>query len=220
MSNAAPTTNPNDVTIRRIFNHLERRAPRDARDIRSAFDDLWDNLYYLSEYLESAARRFDREERDLMMAEYNRVQSAIAVMGQSSLPVIMPDGSEDETPAQPAADATPTTPATTPATVEPQPQRTAATTPAARTTVATPRAITTPATNTNGQPSERPPQYESLGETVFATLHILGQLTSDVGDLEDIEPGDLETEAVCKLAADELHHAIWKAAKQFDRHLR
>ncbi len=107
MSNAAPTTNPNDVTIRRIFNHLDRRAPSDARNIRSAFDDLWDNLYYLSEYLEDAARRFDREERDLMMAEYNRVQSAIAVMGQSSLPVIMPDGSDDETPAQPAAVATP-----------------------------------------------------------------------------------------------------------------
>ncbi|QDT60622.1 hypothetical protein SV7mr_31460 [Stieleria bergensis] len=217
MSNAAPTTNPNDVTIRRIFNHLDRRAPSEARNIRSAFDDLWDNLYYLSEYLEDAAHRFDREERDLLMAEYNRVQSAIAVMGQSSLPVIMPDGSEDETPAQPATVATP---ATTPATVEPQRQRTAATTPAARTTVATSRAITTPATNTNGQPSERPPQYKSLGETVFATLHILGQLTSDVGDLEDIEPGDLETEAICKLAADELHHAIWKAAKQFDRHLR
>lgn len=219
MSIATVTNNRNNITIRRIFSFLERRAPHEARDIRSAFDDVWDYLYYLSEYLECAARRFDGEERDLMMAEYNRVQSAIAVMGQSVLPVIMPDGSQTETPQQLAAVEPPAAP---PATIAPQtqPRRPEAATPVVRTADTMPRSTASLATNTNGQPNERPPQYESLSETVFATLRILGQLTSDVSDLEDIEPGDLETEAVHKLAADELHHVIWKAAQQFDRHLR
>lgn len=87
------TTQENErhLLIRRIFEDLDSREPNDAQDIREAFHLVWDKLFYLGEYLESAATKFDGKEKVLLLEEYRRVRTAIAILGESYVPVIMPD---------------------------------------------------------------------------------------------------------------------------------
>ena len=87
------TTHENErhILIRRIFEELDSRAPNDAQDIRDAFHTVWDKLFYLGEHLESAATKFHGKEKGLLVEEYRRMQIAIAILGESYIPVVMPD---------------------------------------------------------------------------------------------------------------------------------
>jgi len=73
---------------------------------------------------------------------------------------------------------------------------------------------------TNFEFHSRMPQHKTLEATVQATLSILRQLTSDVSELTDIEPGDTETEDLHEMAIQDLHRAVWKAANKFEGDLR
>ncbi len=46
------------TTLPSIFERLEALAPNDARDIRTAFEAVWENFYHLADCLQSAASRF------------------------------------------------------------------------------------------------------------------------------------------------------------------
>ena len=91
------TTHENErhIIIRRIFEQLDLREPSEAQDIRDAFHTVWDKLFYLGEYLESAATKFDGKEKSLLLEEYRRMQMAIAILGESYMPVVMPDNATD-----------------------------------------------------------------------------------------------------------------------------
>jgi hypothetical protein len=83
--------NERHILIRGIFEELDSREPNEAQEIRDAFHTVWDKLFYLGEDLESAATKFDGKEKSLLLEEYRRMQMAIAILGESFIPVIMPD---------------------------------------------------------------------------------------------------------------------------------
>ena len=83
--------NERHILIRRIFEQLDLREPSEAQDIRDAFHTVWDKLFYLGEYLESAASQFEGSERSLLLEEQRRMKTAMAIVSESYLPVIMPD---------------------------------------------------------------------------------------------------------------------------------
>jgi hypothetical protein len=87
------TTHENErhILIRRIFEELDSREPNEAQDIRDAFHTVWDKLFYLGEFLESASMNFDGKEKCLLLEEYRRMQMSIAILGESYIPVVMPD---------------------------------------------------------------------------------------------------------------------------------
>ncbi|MCY2977238.1 MAG: hypothetical protein NTU79_01055 [Planctomycetota bacterium] len=85
--------NERHILIRRIFEELDSREQNEAQDILDAFHTVWDKLFYLGENLESAATKFDGKEKSLLLEEYRRMQMAIAIVGESYIPVIMPDDS-------------------------------------------------------------------------------------------------------------------------------
>jgi hypothetical protein len=88
--NATPE-NERHQLIRSIFQKLDADEPVEAMNIRDAFHAVWDRLFYLGEYLESAATKFDGKEKSLLLEEYRRIQMAIAILGESYIPVVMPD---------------------------------------------------------------------------------------------------------------------------------
>jgi hypothetical protein len=87
------TTHENErhILIRRIFEELDSREPNDAQDIRDEFHTVWDKLFCLGQYLESAATKFDGKEKSLLLEEYRRMQMATTILGESYIPVVMPD---------------------------------------------------------------------------------------------------------------------------------
>ena len=77
--------------IRSIFQKLDADEPVEAMNIRDAFYAVWDRLFYLGEYLESAASQFEGSERSFLLEEQRRMKTAMAIVSESYLPVIMPD---------------------------------------------------------------------------------------------------------------------------------
>lgn len=88
--NATPE-NERHQLIRSIFQKLDADEPVEAMNIREAFHSVWDRLFYLGEYLESAASQFEGSERSFLLEEQRRMKTAMAIVGESYLPVIMPD---------------------------------------------------------------------------------------------------------------------------------
>lgn len=88
--NATPE-NERHQLIRSIFQNLDADEPVEAMNIRDAFRAVWDRLFYLGEYLESAASQFEGSERSFLLEEQRRMKTAMAIVGESYLPVIMPD---------------------------------------------------------------------------------------------------------------------------------
>ena len=88
--NATPE-NERHQLIRSIFQKLDADEPVEAMNIRDAFHAVWDRLFYLGEYLESAASQFEGSERSFLLEEQRRMKTAMAIVGESLLPVIMPD---------------------------------------------------------------------------------------------------------------------------------
>lgn len=88
--NAKPE-NERHQLIRSIFQKLDTNEPVEAMNIREAFHAVWDRLFYLGEYLESAASQFEGNERSLLLEEQRRMKTAMEIIGESYVPVIMPD---------------------------------------------------------------------------------------------------------------------------------
>ena len=88
--NAIPE-NERHQLIRSVFQKLDTNEPIEAINIRDAFHAVWDRLFYLGEYLESAASQFEGNERSFLLEEQRRMRTAMEIMGESYLPVIMPD---------------------------------------------------------------------------------------------------------------------------------
>ena len=88
--NATPE-NERHQLIRSIFQKLDADEPVEAMNIRDAFHAVWDRLFYLGEYLESAASQFEGSERSFLLEEQRRMKTALAIVRESYLPVIMPD---------------------------------------------------------------------------------------------------------------------------------
>ena len=87
----ATTENERHQLIRSIFQKLDADEPVEAMNIRDAFHAVWDRLFYLGEYLESAASQFEGSERSFLLEEQRRMKAAMAIVSESYLPVIMPD---------------------------------------------------------------------------------------------------------------------------------
>ena len=87
----ATTENERHQLIRSIFQKLDADEPVEAMNIRDAFHAVWDRLFYLGEYLESAASQFEGSERSFLLQEQRRMKTAMAIVSESNLPVIMPD---------------------------------------------------------------------------------------------------------------------------------
>ncbi len=87
----ATTENERHQLIRSIFQKLDADEPVEAMNIRDAFHAVWDRLFYLGEYLESAASQFEGSERSFLLEEQRRMKTAMAIVSESYLPVIMPD---------------------------------------------------------------------------------------------------------------------------------
>ncbi len=64
--NATPE-NERHQLIRSIFQKLDADEPVEAMNIRDAFHAVWDRLFYLGEYLESAASQFEGSERSFLV---------------------------------------------------------------------------------------------------------------------------------------------------------
>ena len=152
------------TTLPSIFERLEALAPSDARDIRTAFEAVWENFYHLADCLQSAASRFRGEERRLLTAECERTEEAMGAMAKSRLKAIMPDAPDGES-----------------------------------------------------QADDGSPALECL---VYDTQRLLETLTSEVDELELIEPGDIETAAINREALKELHDTILAASKRFNSYVR
>ena len=88
--NATPE-NERHQLIQSIFQKLDADEPVEAMNIRDAFHAVWDRLFYLGEYLESAASQFEGSERSFLLEEQRRMKTAMAIVSESYLPVIMPD---------------------------------------------------------------------------------------------------------------------------------
>jgi len=87
----ATTENERHQLIRSIFQKVDADEPVEAMNIRDAFHAVWDRLFYLGEYLESAASQFEGSERSFLLEEQRRMKTAMAIVSESYLPVIMPD---------------------------------------------------------------------------------------------------------------------------------
>ena len=152
------------TTLPCIFDRLEALAPNDARDIRTAFEAVWENFYHLADCLQSAASRFRGVERRLLTAECERTEEAMHAMAKSRLKAIIPN-----------------------------------------------------APNGESHADDSSPALECL---VYETQKLLETLTSEVDELELIEPGDIETAAINREALKELHDTILAASKRFNSYVR
>jgi hypothetical protein len=77
--------------IRSVFQSLDASDPNTAINIRDAFHTVWDQLYELGEHIELAATMFDSKRKRLLLEEHRRLQTMMAILHESYLPVIMPD---------------------------------------------------------------------------------------------------------------------------------
>ena len=77
--------------IRSVFESLDAHEPNTAINIRDAFHTVWDQLYELSEQLETAASKFEGNRKGLLLEECRRLQTMTTILHESYLPVIMPD---------------------------------------------------------------------------------------------------------------------------------
>jgi hypothetical protein len=73
---------------------------------------------------------------------------------------------------------------------------------------------------TNFEYHSRRPKYQTIEEYVFATRRLLEQLTAEIEDFPDIDAGDIETEGLQRIAIEDLHATVWKAANDFEGKLR
>ena len=216
MTNAANETSY--AMMKNIFETLEAHAPHEARDIRSAFHDVWEYLYYLSEYLDHAASRLHGEQREVLTQEYQLVQTAIETMSKSSLPAIMPDETESN-----SAAPTPTETAernVEPVRMEEQPQPCVSQPPAADAVQACSRTTRNNTPVAQPLPAHRRKASESPIDKTAATLRILDLLRGEVEGFEFDGTHDPETTELCSLAIGDLHDALRSAADAFYEQLR
>ncbi len=77
--------------IRSVFESLDASDANTALNIRNAFHTVWDQLYELSERIELTATMFDGKRKGLLLEEHRRLQTMMAILHESYLPVVMPD---------------------------------------------------------------------------------------------------------------------------------